>query len=71
VERKISVLPWETLPTYQKIGSKKVWGGGINVVNIILNPQLRETKVKDGAGLLNPLQNYLRSVGIYDHFTIS
>lgn len=37
---------------------------GMNVVNFILNPKLLETKVKDGACLLNPLQYYLRSVGI-------
>ena len=37
---------------------------GMNVVNFILNPDLLETKVKDGAGLLNPLKYYLRSVGI-------
>lgn len=33
---------------------------GMNVVNFILNPTLLETKVKDGANLLNPLQYYLR-----------
>lgn len=37
---------------------------GMNVVNFILSPELLETKVKDGAGLLNPLQYYLRKVGI-------
>jgi RNA-directed DNA polymerase len=37
---------------------------GMNVVNFILSPELLETRVKDGAGLLNPLQYYLRSVGI-------
>lgn len=37
---------------------------GMNVVNFILSPNLLETKVKDGANLLNPLQYYLRSVGI-------
>lgn len=37
---------------------------GMNVVNFILSPELLETKVKDGAGLLNPLQYYLRNVGI-------
>ena len=39
-------------------------GCGMNVVNFILNPKLLETKIKDGACLLNPLQYYLRSVGI-------
>lgn len=37
---------------------------GMNVVNFILSPKLLETKVKDGANLLNPLQYYLRKVGI-------
>ena len=37
---------------------------GMNVVNFILNPTLLETKIKDGAGLLNPLNYYLREVGI-------
>jgi group II intron reverse transcriptase/maturase len=32
----------------------------MNVVNYILNPTLLETKIKDGAGLLNPLNYYLR-----------
>jgi Retron-type reverse transcriptase len=36
----------------------------MNVVNYILNPTLLETKIKDGAGLLNPLNYYLRNVGI-------
>ena len=36
----------------------------MNVVNYILSPTLLETKVKDGANLLNPLQYYLRNVGI-------
>ena len=37
---------------------------GMNVVNFILSPDLLETKIKGGAGLLNPLQYYLRKVGI-------
>lgn len=36
----------------------------LNVVNYILSPTLLETKIKDGAGLLNPLNYYLRNVGI-------
>ena len=36
----------------------------MNVVNFILNPMLLETKIKDRAGLLNPLNYYLRNVGI-------
>ena len=37
---------------------------GMNIVNYILSPELLETKVKGGANLLNPLQYYLRNVGI-------
>jgi len=36
----------------------------MNVVNYILNPTLLEAKIKDGAGLLNPLDYYLRNVGM-------
>lgn len=36
----------------------------MNVVNYIINPRLLETKTKDRAGLLNPLNYYLRKVGI-------
>lgn len=37
---------------------------GMNVVNFILNPKLLETKIKDRPGLVNPLEYYLRKVGI-------
>lgn len=37
---------------------------GMNVANFIISPELLETKIKDGAGLLNPLNYYLRNVGI-------
>lgn len=36
----------------------------MDVVNFILNPKLLETKIKDRVGLLNPLNYYLRNVGI-------
>lgn len=36
----------------------------MNVVNFILNPRLLEAKIKDRVGLLNPLDYYLRNVGI-------
>jgi len=36
----------------------------MNVVNFILNPKLLETKTKGRVGLLNPLNYYLRKVGI-------
>lgn len=37
---------------------------GMHVVNFILSPDLLENKIKDGAGLLNPLSYYLSNVGI-------
>lgn len=51
---------------YKVANSRLGWykRSGMNVVNYILSPMLLETKVKDGACLLNPLQYYLRSVGI-------
>ncbi|MCF8018279.1 MAG: group II intron reverse transcriptase/maturase [Vallitaleaceae bacterium] len=51
---------------YKVANSRLGWykSSGMNVVNFILNPKLLETKIKDGACLLNPLQYYLRSVGI-------
>jgi group II intron reverse transcriptase/maturase len=51
---------------YKVANSRLGWykSSGMNVVNFIINPKLLETKVKDGACLLNPLQYYLRSVGI-------
>jgi len=51
---------------YKVANSRLGWykRSGMNVVNFILNPKLLETKIKDGACLLNPLQYYLRSVGI-------
>ena len=51
---------------YKVANSRLGWykRSGMNVVNFILNPNLLETKVKDGACLLNPLQYYLRNAGI-------
>lgn len=37
---------------------------GMNVVNFIISRDLLENKIKDGAGLLNPLNYYLSKVGI-------
>jgi len=37
---------------------------GMNVVNFIISPGLLENNIKDGAGLLNPLNYYLRNVRI-------
>lgn len=37
---------------------------GMKVVNFIISKELLETKIKDSAGLLNPLSYYLSNVGI-------
>jgi group II intron reverse transcriptase/maturase len=51
---------------YKVANSRLGWykRSGMNVVNFILSPELLETKIKDGAGLLNPLNYYLSNVGI-------
>lgn len=51
---------------YKVANSRLGWyrRSGMNVVNFIISPDLLETKIKDGAGLLNPLNYYLRKVGI-------
>lgn len=51
---------------YKVANSRLGWykRSGMNVVNFILSLKLLETKIKDGACLLNPLQYYLRNVGI-------
>lgn len=47
---------------YKVANSRLGWyrKSGMNVVNFILSPDLLENKIKDGAGLLNPLNYYLR-----------
>lgn len=47
---------------YKVANSRLGWyrQGGMNVVNYIISPMVLETKIKDGAGLLNPLNYYLR-----------
>ena len=37
---------------------------GMNMVNFIISKDLLENRIKDGAGLLNPLSYYLVKVGI-------
>ena len=36
----------------------------MNVVNFIISKDLLENRIKDGAGLLNPLSYYLVKVGV-------
>ena len=47
---------------YKVANSRLGWyrQSGMNVVNFIISPTVLETKIKDGAGLLNPLNYYLR-----------
>ena len=47
---------------YKVANSRLGWyrQSGKNVVNFIISPMVLETKIKDGAGLLNPLNYYLR-----------
>jgi RNA-directed DNA polymerase len=51
---------------YKVANSRLGWykKSGMNVVNFIISKELLENKIKDGAGLLNPLNYYLRNVGI-------
>lgn len=51
---------------YKVANSRLGWykRSGMNVVNFIISPELLETKIKDGAGLFNPLNYYLRNVGM-------
>ena len=51
---------------YKVTNSRLGWyrRSGMSVVNFILSPDLLENKIKNGAGLLNPLNYYLRNVGI-------
>lgn len=51
---------------YKVANSRLGWyrRSGMNVVNYIISPEVLETRIKDVAGLLNPLNYYLRNVGI-------
>lgn len=51
---------------YKVANSRLGWyrRSGMNVVNFIISKELLETKIKDSAGLLNPLSYYLSNVGI-------
>lgn len=51
---------------YKVANSRLGWyrRSSMNVVNFIISKELLETKIKDSAGLLNPLSYYLSDVGI-------
>ena len=51
---------------YKVANSRLGWyrRSSMSVVNFIISKELLETKIKDSAGLLNPLSYYLKDVGI-------
>ena len=51
---------------YKVANSRLGWNrrSGMNVVNFIISRELLEAKIKDSAGLLNPLSYYLSNAGI-------
>ena len=51
---------------YKVANSRLGWyrRSGMHVVNFIISKDLLENRIKDGAGLLNPLDYYLKKVGI-------
>lgn len=51
---------------YKVANSRLGWyrRSGMNVVNFIISKDLLENRIKDGAGLLNPLSYYLSKAGI-------
>ena len=51
---------------YKVANSRLGWyrRSGMNIVNFIISKDLLENRIKDGAGLLNPLSYYLVKVGI-------
>jgi len=56
----------KAIAIYKVANSRLGWyrRSGMNVVNFIISKELLETKIKDSAGLLNPLSYYLSNVGI-------
>ncbi|MCU0081576.1 group II intron maturase-specific domain-containing protein [Extibacter muris] len=51
---------------FKVVNSRLGWyrRSGMNVVNFIISKELLENRIKDGAGLLNPLSGYLVKAGI-------
>ena len=72
IYRNLSYLNWKNRNGYSQEDIHKVansrlgWyrRSGMNVVNFIISKDLLENRIKDGAGLLNPLSYYLAKVGI-------
>ena len=72
IYRNLSYLNWKNRngfsheEIYKVANSRLGWykRSGMNVVNFIIGKDLLENRIKDGAGLLNPLSYYLAKVGI-------
>ena len=72
IYRNLSYLNWKhkngfsNKEIFKVANSRLGWykRSGMNVVNFIISKDLLENRIKDGAGLLNPLSYYLVKVGI-------
>ena len=72
IYRNLSYLNWKNHngfsreEIYKVANSRLGWyrRSGMNVVNFIISKDLLENRIKDGAGLLNPLSYYLVKAGI-------
>ena len=72
IYRNLSYLNWKHKNGFSheeifKVANSRLgWyrRSGMNVVNFIISKDLLENRIKDGAGLLNPLSYYLAKVGI-------
>ena len=72
IYRNLSYLNWKhknrfsNKEIFKASNSRLGWykRSGMNVVNFIISKDLLENRIKDGAGLLNPLSYYLVKVGI-------
>lgn len=72
IYRNLSYLKWKhknrfsNKEIFKASNSRLGWykRSGMNVVNFIISKDLLENRIKDGAGLLNPLSYYLVKVGI-------
>ena len=72
IYRNLSYLNWKHKNGFSheeifKVANSRLgWyrRSGMNVVNFIISKDLLENRIKDGAGLLNPLSYYLVKVGI-------
>ena len=72
IYRNLSYLNWKhknrfsNKEIFKAANSRLGWykRSGMNVVNFIISKELLENRIKEGAGLLNPLSYYLVKVGI-------